>query len=77
MKLATLNNGTRDGQLVVVSRDLQRAALAPIATLREAIETWPTSEPQLQLLFQALEAGTAAGAFDFDPALAMAPLPRA
>jgi fumarylacetoacetate (FAA) hydrolase len=77
MKLATLNNGTRDGQLVVVSRDLQRAALAPIATLREAIETWATSEPRLQLLFQALESGTAAGAFAFDPMLAMAPLPRA
>ena len=77
MKLATLNNGTRDGQLVVVSRDLQRAALAPIATLREAIETWAASEPRLQLLFQALEGGTAAGAFAFDPALAMAPLPRA
>jgi fumarylacetoacetate (FAA) hydrolase len=77
MKLATLNNGTRDGQLVVVSRDLQRAALAPIATLREAIETWATSEPRLQLLFQALQDGTAAGAFAFDPALAMAPLPRA
>jgi fumarylacetoacetate (FAA) hydrolase len=77
MKLATLNNGSRDGQLVVVSRDLQRAALAPVATLREAIETWAASEPRLQLLFQALEAGTAAGAFAFDPALAMAPLPRA
>jgi fumarylacetoacetate (FAA) hydrolase len=77
MKLATLNNGSRDGQLVVVSRDLQRAALAPVATLREAIETWAASAPRLQLLFQALEAGTAAGAFAFDPALAMAPLPRA
>ncbi|MGI4836462.1 MAG: fumarylacetoacetate hydrolase family protein [Janthinobacterium lividum] len=77
MKLATLNNGTRDGQLVVVSRDLQRAALAPIATLREAIDTWATSEPRLQLLFQALQDGTAAGAFAFDPVLAMAPLPRA
>jgi fumarylacetoacetate (FAA) hydrolase len=77
MKLATLNDGSRDGQLVVVSRDLQRAALAPVATLREAIETWATSEPRLQLLFQALEAGTAAGTFAFDPARAMAPLPRA
>jgi len=77
MKLATLNDGSRDGQLVVVSRDLQRAALAPVATLREAIETWATSEPRLQLLFQALEAGTAAGTFVFDPTLAMAPLPRA
>jgi fumarylacetoacetate (FAA) hydrolase len=77
MKLATLNNGSRDGQLVVVSRDLQHAVLAPIATLREAIETWATSEPRLQVLFQALEAGTAADTFVFDPTRAMAPLPRA
>lgn len=28
MKLATLKDGTRDGQLAVVSRDLKTAALA-------------------------------------------------
>ena len=29
MKLATLRNGTRDGQLMVVSRDLARALPGP------------------------------------------------
>ncbi|MBD8682514.1 fumarylacetoacetate hydrolase family protein [Pseudomonas sp. CFBP 13719] len=77
MKLATLRNACRDGQLVVVSRDLQWAALAPIATLQLAIEDWPQTEPQLQALYGLLNAGTYADAFHFDPAQAMAPLPRA
>lgn len=77
MKLATLRDGSRDGYLVVVSRDLERAVAAPIATMREAIEDWERSEPVLRTLSSALEAGTATGAFAFDPAKAMAPLPRA
>jgi fumarylacetoacetate (FAA) hydrolase len=77
MKLATLNNGSRDGQLVVVSRDLRQAVTAPIATMRDALEDWSSAEPLLQALSQALQAGTAAGAFAFDPDQAMAPLPRA
>ena len=35
MKLATLKNSTRDGQLVVVSRDLSRAVAVP-QTCRDA-----------------------------------------
>lgn len=77
MKLATLNNGSRDGQLVVVSRDLCQAITAPIATMRDALEDWAGAKPVLQALARDLEAGTAAGAFAFDPAQAMAPLPRA
>lgn len=77
MKLATLNNGSRDGQLIVVSRDLQHAVRAPIATLRDAIEDWAVAEPQLRALSEALDAGTASDVFAFDPADAMAPLPRA
>ena len=77
MKLATLHDGSRDGYLVVVSRDLERAIAAPIATMREAIEDWERSEPVLRTLSSALDAGTATGAFAFDPAKAMAPLPRA
>lgn len=77
MKLATLNNGSRDGQLIVVSRDLRHAVRAPIATLRDAIEDWAVAEPRLRALSEALEAGTASDAFAFDPADAMAPLPRA
>lgn len=77
MKLATLPNASRDGQLVVVSRDLQWAAHAPIATLQLAIEDWTNAEPQLQAVYARLNAGTSADAFRFDPAQAMAPLPRA
>jgi fumarylacetoacetate (FAA) hydrolase len=77
MKLATLNNASRDGQLVVVSRDLQWAAQAPIATLQLAIEGWARAEPLLQAVYAQLNGGTHADAFRFDPAQAMAPLPRA
>ncbi|MFT4249086.1 MAG: fumarylacetoacetate hydrolase family protein [Pseudomonas sp.] len=78
MKLATLRNGHRDGRLVVVSRDLQRAVDATqiAATLREALEDWSTAEPALRALADALEAGNAPGAFVFDPTQALAPLPR-
>jgi fumarylacetoacetate (FAA) hydrolase len=79
MKLATLKNASRDGRLVVVSRDLawalDAASVAP--TLQHAIENWSSVEPRLQALSTELNAGTAPGAFPFDPAQAMAPLPRA
>jgi fumarylacetoacetate (FAA) hydrolase len=79
MKLATLKNGLRDGRLVVVSRDLMRAAdAAPIAaTMQTAIENWGTVEPALRARYEALNAGSLADAFDFDPAQAAAPFPRA
>ncbi|PKH85013.1 fumarylacetoacetate hydrolase [Pseudomonas sp. Choline-02u-1] len=79
MKLATVKNNTRDGRLVVVSPDmihaLDASAVAP--TLQYAIENWPLVEPRLQALARQLEAGDARHATDFDPAQAMAPLPRA
>lgn len=79
MKLATLKNGTRDGLLVVVSRDLRLAvratAIAP--TLQSAIERWPETEPQLQAVYRRLNAGQETGSFSFDAEQAMAPLPRA
>jgi fumarylacetoacetate (FAA) hydrolase len=78
MKLASLKNGKRDGRLVLVSRDLQRAVdAAPVAaTMRELIEDWDARAPRLQALDDSLNAGTAAGAFAFDARQAMAPLPR-
>ena len=78
MKLATLNDGTRDGQLVVVSRDLTRCALAgDIApTLQAALDEWERIAPQLLTLANDLEAGTAQGR-PFDQAAAHSPLPRA
>ena len=79
MKLATLKNGFRDGRLVVVSRDLARAAdAAPVAaTMQDAIERWSTVEPLLRARYDALNAGTLPDAVRFDPAQAAAPLPRA
>ncbi|MGB3067787.1 MAG: fumarylacetoacetate hydrolase family protein [Ottowia sp.] len=79
MKLATLKNGGKDGRLVVVSRDLKRAVAArPIAaTMLDALERWRDCEAPLLARYEALNAGQAEGAFDFDPREAAAPLPRA
>ncbi len=79
MKLATLKDGSRDGQLVVVSRDLTMAHYATgIATrLQQALDDWGFVSPQLQDLSDSLNGGKARHAFPFDPAQCMAPLPRA
>lgn len=79
MKLATLKNGRKDGRLVLVSRDLRRAVAADdiAPSMLDAIERWSDTAPHLAARYEALNAGTAAGAFDFDPAAAAAPLPRA
>jgi len=77
MKLASLKSG-RDGQLVVVSRDLSRAVpatgIAP--TLQAAMDNWAECEPKLVALFDALQAGKADGDFAFDSTQVAAPLPR-
>lgn len=78
MKLATLRDGSRDGRLLVVSRDLAWAVTArTVSTLQQAIERWTHLESLLQDEYQALNAGDRADAFVFDPAKVMAPLPRA
>jgi fumarylacetoacetate (FAA) hydrolase len=79
MKLATLKDGTRDGQLVVVSRDLRTAAIADaiVGTLQRALDDWAFYAPQLQELSDALNQGRARNTFSFDQKACMAPLPRA
>jgi fumarylacetoacetate (FAA) hydrolase len=79
MKLATLKNAHRDGQLVIVSQDMQWAlGVGSVAsTLQQAIENWPDVEPRLRALALLLNAGEAQDAFAFDATQAMAPLPRA
>ncbi len=79
MKLATYKDGSRDGQLVVVSRDLGTAHYATgiAARLQQALDDWNFISPQLQDLYDALNQGKARHAFAFDPARCMAPLPRA
>ena len=79
MKLATYKDGSRDGQLVVVSRDLASAHYASgIATrLQQVVDDWNFLSPQLEELSQSLNHGKTRHSFPFDPRLCMAPLPRA
>ena len=79
MKLATYKDGSRDGQLVVVSRDLSTAHYASgIATrLQQVLDDWNFLSPQLEDLYQTLNHGKARHAFPFEPASCAAPLPRA
>jgi fumarylacetoacetate (FAA) hydrolase len=79
MKLATLKNGTRDGALVVVSRDLARCVAVPeiARALQAALDAWDFAVPSLRAIAAELDAGRMPDAVPFDPAAAMAPLPRA
>lgn len=76
MKLASLKSTSRDGRLVVVSRDLTRAVAAPVATLQAALDDWDELAPDLQTLSDQLNAGSVAGEFPFDQTQCLAPLPR-
>jgi fumarylacetoacetate (FAA) hydrolase len=79
MKLATYKDGSRDGQLVVVSRDLSTAHYATgiVNKMQQALDDWGFIAPQLVDLYETLNQGKARHAFPFDPAMCMAPLPRA
>ncbi|WP_428630165.1 fumarylacetoacetate hydrolase family protein [Sphingopyxis sp.] len=79
MKLATLDNGTRDGRLILVSRDHARAVAADgiAATLQDALDRWSEIEAPLRTVAERLEQGGLADAFDFAAPEAVAPLPRA
>lgn len=78
MKFATLKDGSLDGRLVVVSRDLRRAVAVPeiAPSLLQALQRWDEVGSALQAVSDALNAGRAAGAIDFDPRACAAPLPR-
>lgn len=79
MKLATLRNGSRDGQLIVVNRNLTQAVAVPkiAATLQGALDDWSRVSPQLQAVAAALDKGELSAASPFNQQWAMAPLPRA
>ncbi len=78
MKLATLKNGTRDGQLVVVSKDLSLCVnagdIAP--TLQSALDDWAAMKPRLQALYESLNAGKVSDAVAFQQEKCESPLPR-
>jgi len=79
LKLGSLKSGGRDGALVVVSRDLARAApandIAP--TLQAALDDWDRTAGGLRQRFEDLEAGRVDDAFALIVEDLAAPLPRA
>jgi fumarylacetoacetate (FAA) hydrolase len=82
MKLATLRTSSRDGQLIVVSRDLSKAVAVPhiARTLQEALDDWSNVSAELQRVSDALDSGGAmsdAAPFEFKASAVTSPLPRA
>lgn len=77
MKLASLKDA-RDGQLVVVSRDLNQAVDASdiALTLQAALDDWDVTAPQLAARYELLNAGQLES-FDFVQEDCESPLPRA
>lgn len=88
MKLATLRNGTRDGALAIVSRDLSTAVLArdviaDLDTLQQLLDEWDEEAPRAERISNELNAAVETGrrppfqTVAFDACELMAPLPRA
>ncbi|WP_250655683.1 fumarylacetoacetate hydrolase family protein [Alkalimarinus coralli] len=79
MKLATLRNGSRDGELVLVSKNLRAAVYVPdiALTLQGALDQWKSIEPELQQRYQQLNDGKLDGVFAFAECELESPLPRA
>jgi fumarylacetoacetate (FAA) hydrolase len=79
MKLASLRDGTREGRLLVVNRELTRALPVPhvAPTLQAALDDWGRLAPRLEEEAERLESGRSAGSIPFDPTTVLAPLPRA
>ena len=85
MKLATKKNGTRDGLLIVVSKDLKQCVpatdifhamhLAP--TMQVALDNWDSVAPQLEELYTSLNNGHVTGSEVFATQYCESPLPRA
>lgn len=81
MKFATLNDGSRDGRLLLVSRDLSRYAfadsvLSEAKTLQKVLENWHNMTPKLQNLYEKLNHDANFGN-PFDETACHSPLPRA
>ena len=79
MKLASLKNNTRDGQLVVVNKDLSQAvAVTDVAhTMQQLMDNWSELSPKLEAIYKRLNAGEMNETFDFVQNQCESPLPRA
>lgn len=78
MKLATIADGTRDGRLAVVSRNLAYAtdARSIASTVQQALDNWAQAGAKLAELAAALETGSVPSE-RFHEREALSPLPRA
>ncbi|SME90024.1 fumarylacetoacetate hydrolase family protein [Pseudobacteriovorax antillogorgiicola] len=78
MKLGTVKNGTRDGQLAVISKSGESyTTVTDIApTLQFALDHWDQKAPQLEAIYRDLNEGKISGQ-EVELAKFMAPLPRA
>lgn len=79
MKLASIDNNTRDGQLVVVNKELTKAVkVSEIAeTMQFAIDNWKETEAKLQAVYKDLNSNKLPNAFSFSSVKVLAPIPRA
>lgn len=88
MKLATCRDGTRDGALAVVSRDLSKAVMAKgviagLDTLQQLLDDWTSTYLKVERIYAELNQSVAGGrtapfeVVDFDASRCAAPLPRA
>lgn len=77
MKFATIRDGSRDGRLAVVSKDLSAGRIVgdDFPTLQAALDKWALAEPVLAAASERFAAGD--GSQPFAAADAMSPLPRA
>lgn len=78
MKFATLSDGTPDGRLLVVSRDLSSAAPAGALAknLLSALENWHDVRPALEELYSRVNDGSAPELESLAAEKLTAPLPR-
>ncbi|MEE9362603.1 MAG: fumarylacetoacetate hydrolase family protein [Cellulophaga sp.] len=78
MKLATLKNNNRDGQLIVVNKSLTQAVKVPeiAQTMQQALDNWATISPKLEDIYAQLERKEISNTFPFISENVMAPIPR-
>jgi len=79
MKLASIDNNTRDGQLVVVNKELTKAVrVSEIAeTMQSALDNWNETQNKLQTVYEDLNSDKLSNVLDFSSLKVMAPIPRA
>jgi len=78
MKLATLNNGSKDGQLIVVNRQGTNAVIVEsiATTMQQALDNWDEISPQLTAVYEKLNNNEITDVFELDTKMLAAPMPR-